>query len=589
MPAGSLDGLPRSLEHGTACALVELSRKVGTEAWDSAIRRIVKLDAELLEVDRVSFWSFHELTTSIYCEAGYVASLRTFEHGATLCEPQLAEYFAAMRDERVINMPDVTKDPRCQGLREYCAARGISSMLDVPVWVEGRLAGVLCHEHVGPVRRWGSREEDFVTCVAQIVSSAMAARAHGEADAAARRAAFMDTVSCVLSSLNSTVVANRAVSLCVPRLADLAMVWVQSGQGGMECAALKHADTQKNEIVLRHAREHESRWQRQGPGMANRVVLQAQSLLIPELSPPVLERYGFDPDDSEAVLRLGLQGALAVPLSAGDRTFGALALFAGDRRYGTDDLALAESIGSRVGAALENARLYEVARNAVHARDEVLLLAAHELRTPLQALQLTTEQLLQQVRRATEGSEVLRGEKMAAQVRRFGALVERILEAMRIRAEGITLCPAPCDLADIVRDRVALFAARAQAAGSRITVACPARVAGNFDRGAVRTVIDELLDNAVKFGQGQPVTVTLAVEGPSAVLSVRDQGLGFPPSRLPAFFDPFERGVAKEHFGGLGLGLFVAKAIVEAHGGSITARSRPGEGATFVVRLPLRT
>ena len=80
----SLGRLPQSLERGTAVALVELSRAVGTESWDAAIRRIVKADAELLEVERVSFWCFQEETASILCDAGYAAGLQTFEHGATL-------------------------------------------------------------------------------------------------------------------------------------------------------------------------------------------------------------------------------------------------------------------------------------------------------------------------------------------------------------------------------------------------------------------------------------------------------------------------------------------------------------------------
>ncbi len=251
----SLGREPSSLERGTALALVELSREIGTEGWESAIRRIVKLDSELAEIERVSFWSFHEATASIHCEAGYVASFHTFEHGATLCESQLPEYFAAMRAERVINMSDVKTDPRCRGLREYCSARGITSMLDVPVWVEGLLAGVLCHEHVGPLRRWSAREEDFVTCVSQIVSSAVGARDHGKASAAATRTAFLDTLSCVLSSLDSREIASQALALCIPRLGDMGVVWVQTGQGGLEVKAVKHVDAARNDLIATHVRQ----------------------------------------------------------------------------------------------------------------------------------------------------------------------------------------------------------------------------------------------------------------------------------------------------------------------------------------------
>jgi len=583
----SLGLLPRSLERGTAHALVELSRTIGTEDWDASVRRIVKVDAELLGVERVSYWSLHEETETIYCHAGYVASMRTFEHGATLCESQSPEYFAAMREARIINMPDVKTDPRCRGLREYCAARGVSSMLDVPVWVEGRLCGVVCHEHVGPMRHWSAREEDVATCVSQIVSSAIAARALGEADGAVQRAAFLDTLSCVLASLDSQEVANHAISLCVPKLADMAIVWVTSDEGGLECKAVRHADPAKNGLLLEHAREHGPEWRRVRPGLATRVTHQGQALLIPELTRSVLERYGYLPDDRALILQLGLRAAMSVPLTAGGKTFGAMTLYATDRSYGTDDLALAESIGARVASALSNAHLYEVARDALRARDELLVLAAHELRTPLSALQLTTDQLLQQSRRDQDPAQAARSEKIGYHVRRFNAVVDHILNAMSIRAEGIAIHRSSCDFAEIVRDRVARIATRAQALGTVITTSCPDNVAGSCDRERFATVVDALLDNAVKFGRGQPIEVTLVVAGPSVELSVRDHGIGFSPDRLDAFFDPFERGVAREHFGGLGLGLYVAKAIVVAHGGSITATSSPGEGATFVVRLPL--
>ena len=590
----SLGRLPHSLEQGTAVALVELSRAIGTESWDAAIRHIVKLDAELLEVERVNFWQLHEETASILCDAGYVASLRTFEHGATLSERQLPEYFTAMREGRVIDMPDVQTDPRCTGLREYCASRRIASMLDVPVWVEGGLAGVLCHEHVGPIRRWGTHEKDFVTSVSQIVSSALAARAHAEAEASRQRAIFLDTVSCEISSLDSREVAERAVSLCVPKLADLAVVWSESDQGvGLECRAAKHVDPAKDAIV-RAKLLARRKWRPQQSGLAALAMLQRQSMLIPDLSAPLLERYGFDPHTARAFIALDLRTSLSVPLLAGGRTVGALILFMADRRYGTDDESLADAVGSRLAAALTNAHLYEVARDAIrtrdeaiNARDELLVLAAHELRTPLTALQLMADQVMQHARRARDGAEAARSEKIALQARRFGALVEHILEAMRIRAEGVTLSLARTDLAESVRHCVACVASRAQAAGSVITASCPPELVGNFDPARIATVIDALIDNAIKFGRGRPIEVTLTVDGPRAVLSVRDEGMGFSPDRLSGLFDAFGRGVPKEHYGGLGLGLYIAKAIVEAHGGSIAATSRPDEGATFVVRLPL--
>jgi signal transduction histidine kinase len=138
-----------------------------------------------------------------------------------------------------------------------------------------------------------------------------------------------------------------------------------------------------------------------------------------------------------------------------------------------------------------------------------------------------------------------------------------------------------------VRDRIGIVAERAQAAGSPITIDSPPSVAGRWDGSRLEKVIDALLDNALKFGRGSPIAVSLRADGTWAELSVHDQGIAIPADRLSAIFQPFERAVSKEHFGGLGLGLYIAKAVVDAHGGSIAATSRPGEGSTFVVRLPL--
>jgi signal transduction histidine kinase len=194
---------------------------------------------------------------------------------------------------------------------------------------------------------------------------------------------------------------------------------------------------------------------------------------------------------------------------------------------------------------------------------------------------------VRKARRRNDVAEVARLEPMARQVRRFGALVNHVIEALSIRAEGITLTCSPCDFAKIVRERVALATEGGHAAETPISIAGPPSLPGLWDRTRVEVIVDALLDNAIKFGAGRPIVVALRAEGTWAELSVRDQGIGISSDRIAAIFHPFERAVPKEHYGGLGLGLYVAKALSEAHGGSIAVSSTPGEGATFVVMLPL--
>ena len=202
-------------QRGVARALLDLACVRGN--WNELIRHIIRVDAEVIRVERVSFWSLSDEPSAIHCDAGFVASPRTFEHGATLFNTDYPAYFKALLEARILNVEDVQSDDRTSELHEYFVARRISSMLDIPVWVGGRLAGVLCHEQVGGKRQWTTEEEDFAAGVGQVVSSALALRAETSAEAAARRASYLDNVSRQLNgSLDGRDIAARAARLLVP-------------------------------------------------------------------------------------------------------------------------------------------------------------------------------------------------------------------------------------------------------------------------------------------------------------------------------------------------------------------------------------
>ncbi len=569
-------------EPPTARALLELGATVQGD-WGDSIRRIVQLDAEMLRVERVTFWSFGDETSSIHCDAGYVVSSRSFERGATLLESDHRAYFEALRGARMLSVEDVDVDARTHGLRDYSAIRRIVSMLNIPIWVDGRLSGVLCHEHVGTRRRWSPAEEEFAIGAGQVVASSLAARAQTLAESAARRAAFLDTVSrLILPSLDKREIASRVVGLVVPRFADFAIVWALSREGALELVASTHGEPSVRDLVEEAARAvvAESR----PPGLTY-VVGESQSVLLPDVSTATLEQLG--PVQSKYMVKLGVRTIMAVPLTVAGKTFGALALFASDRHYRSEDLALAEAVAERAAAALENARLYDMAQQAIHARDEFLILAAHELRTPLTALQLFAHGARFAGGRGSAAEEAARGEALARQVQRLSALVERMCDATRIRADGIALGLSTCDLAEIVKERAVAAMDRARRRRSVVAVRAQSPVLGGWDRVRVAQLLDELLDNAIKFGDDKPIEIALDRDGKQALLTVRDQGLGIPADRVSSVFSPFERAVPKEQFAGLGLGLYIAAAIAEAHGGSIDVASCAGQGTTMVVRLPI--
>jgi signal transduction histidine kinase len=566
--------------------LLELSRATGAD-WGASIRHICEFEAQVLNVERVSYWSYYPEASALVCDAGYVASRRIYEQGATLLEREHPEVFQAIRDARLVVVEDVDTDPRLsRPTREYCAARGITSMLVVPVWMEGRLRGMLAHSQVGVARRWSAVEQGFAIGVGQVVAAAVAARTQSPAEAAGRRAAFLDGISrAVLSSLDVRKIARSAVELAVPKLAEISNIWMRKRDDRLECVASANVAPSQGAWVREavHATT-----KREAPVLGGLVVSQRQSLLIPNTGPAMAELSSEIGTDKRAIFEsAGISAAMAVPLSVAGETFGAMTFFAvGGRNYDSDDLTLAQEVAGRVAAGLEHARVHGIARDAIKARDEFLVLLAHELRTPLTSTRLMTDDLLRKAQRSGDTDEQTKSEKLGRQVRRLCGLVENVIEAMNVRAEGVTLTLAACDLAPVVESAVGQVVHLAERAGCPIAVSLVS-VTGQFDGARIERVLMSLLDNAIKFGAGKPIDILLRRDDDHAELSVRDHGHGIAPDRLPGIFSPFERAVPKEHFGGLGLGLYVAHAVVEAHGGSIAVKSELGQGTTVTVGLPL--
>ena len=199
-----------------ARALLELASAVHGE-WAASIRHVVQFDARMLGVERVSFWSLAEDMSRLHCDAGYIVSTRSFERGATILASDQAAYFEAIRDGRMVSVEDVFVDSRTQRLPRLRAVRGITSMLDMPVWVDGRLAGVLCHEHVGARRPWrpAKRTSRWARARSSRRCSQLAPRPAPRPLLAARLSSTASRAG-VLPSLDMREIAGRALDLVVP-------------------------------------------------------------------------------------------------------------------------------------------------------------------------------------------------------------------------------------------------------------------------------------------------------------------------------------------------------------------------------------
>jgi signal transduction histidine kinase len=244
-------------------------------------------------------------------------------------------------------------------------------------------------------------------------------------------------------------------------------------------------------------------------------------------------------------------------------------------------------------AAAFNVMLAEVKRRqneaeaAIQVRDDFLSVASHEFYTPLTSLKLSLQKL-QSMPDAKIDDVQLRVVKIAAkQSDRLERLVTELLDVTRLRRGKIELALEDVDLAELIHEVADRFAPQLGRSGSELAITATTPLVGKWDRSRLDQVISNLMSNAVKFGEGKPIEIQANVVGETALLVVRDHGRGIPSAKLSRIFEPYERAVSVAHYGGLGLGLYISRSLVELHGGTIRAESVEGESATFIVELPL--
>jgi signal transduction histidine kinase len=281
---------------------------------------------------------------------------------------------------------------------------------------------------------------------------------------------------------------------------------------------------------------------------------------------------------------------MVVPLVARDRILGTLILTSEDsgRRFGPSDLALAESLAHRAALAIDNARLYEEAQEALRSRDELLAIVSHDLRNPLDVIQFTVA-MLRQTLPADETNS--RARKHCDMIQRSSermiGLIRDLLDFGTIEAGKLAIDTSTHDAATLVEE--ALTSARLMAAQKHIEIHAdlstePGEVL--CDRPRVLQVLANLLGNALKFtSEGGTVTVTVTGQPNEVRFAVADTGPGIPPESLPHVFDRYWQAKRTANLG-TGLGLAIAKGIVGAHGGTIAVESTLGQGSTFSFTLP---
>ncbi len=407
---------------------------------------------------------------------------------------------------------------------------------------------------------------------------------------AASRERFLATATEELAtSIDLEETLSRVVRLALPQLGDWCMV-VLLEDDGRPRRVLVHAGEPSLAAV---AREMLQRYpiDLEAEHGVGRVLRTGEPELLPDAAGFVGAAGTTGRVRGELLARIGLSSYLAVPLRTRERLVGAMAfaVAAAGRRFGEADLTLAEELAGRCALAIENARLHRSAQEAVRSRDEMLAVVSHDLRTPLGAIAAAAGTI---ARRAPPDPEddVIR--RSAATIRRvahrMGRLVADLLDLAAIESGRLSIGRAPLRPSDAVEEAVEAIRPLAAEAGVHVVAQPPSPspfVDG--DRARVQQVLVNVLSNAASVTpRGGAVCVGHRARGAWVVFSVGDGGPGVAAADRRRIFERYWRGPEARHRG-VGLGLAIAKAIVEAHGGRLWVAARRGRGAVFRFSLPV--
>jgi signal transduction histidine kinase/CheY-like chemotaxis protein len=412
------------------------------------------------------------------------------------------------------------------------------SLACVPVVVHARPIGVLVVAKA-PSHAFDDHERAFLAALADQCAQALErARLHDaesagrlRAEAAQRRSAFLAEASALLSSLDSEAALAALGKLAVPRIADECIVDLAPG----------------NRLA--------------------RAIRTGAAELADEPS----------------------RSTIVVPMIARGRTFGAIGFVAAAprRRFDQADVDMAEELGRRAATALDNARMYGDALEADRRKDEFLAMLGHELRNPLAPILTALELMRLRGVGAEREQQVIEG-----QVKYLVHLVDDLLDVSRITRGKVDLKKEKVELATVMAQAIEMASPLVEERSHTLTADVPAEgLMVHVDPVRLRQVLGNLLTNAAKYTDPHGhIAVSARRVGGHVVISVRDDGIGIAAELLPAIFHPFVQGerILHRSQGGLGIGLTLARSLVELHGGTIAAHSAGSrQGSEFVVTLPV--
>ena len=403
-----------------------------------------------------------------------------------------------------------------------------------------------------------------------------AQRAREAAEREERRAAFLAAAGQELAgSLEYEQTIATVAKLIVPNLAELCAIDLVEDEGGLRRVAIAHRNPEEEPRLAA------------GIGSVREEVPEALVRVLQQREPALVGAssglYEFVTGEANGAGRT----LIFLPLVTRGQTIGVAAAVSREGKpFTPDDLPLSAELARRASLSIDNARLYRESQQAVRAREEVLAIVSHDLRNPLNAITLGASLLQTSENLSDDDREQL--DAIVVSARRMSRLIADLLDVTRLEGgKRLPIEPAPVAVTEVLHEAQELFRVQASVATVSIDYDAPGGAVVHADRDRVMQVLSNLIGNALKFTPpGGRISVRAALRDAEVLVSVSDTGPGIPHEHLDHIFNPYWQAKRAERLGA-GLGLPIARGIVEAHGGRIWAESEPGEGTTFFFTLPL--
>lgn len=404
-----------------------------------------------------------------------------------------------------------------------------------------------------------------------------------------RRRFIAQAMAILAGSLDYQVTLASVANLAVPRIADWCAVDLAGPKGALERLAVVHSDPSR--VALAHDLQRRYPEPVDSPTGIYNVLRTGKPEMLAAIPDELLVAGARDAEHLALLRGLGLRSYIIMPLRARGRTLGTLTFVTSEsnRVYGPADLTLAEELSNAAAIAIDNAQLYKESRDAVRTREDLLTVVSHDLRNPLGVVSMQTALVAAMLPNDEAGERVRKGlDKIQRAADRMETLVKDLLDFGSIEAGTFSVAPSVQPASELLCQAVDLLSSLT--AKKSLTLSAhphDADVSVRCDRHRVLQVFSNLIGNAIKFTPaGGTIAVASAAEPDYVRFSVSDSGPGIPDGQVEHLFERYWQAQGGDGRG-VGLGLYIAKAIVDAHHGKLWVDSVPGRGATFHFTLPL--